>query len=190
MGKNVLKIVGFFVVGMIGGIFADQIFWPYFVEKPLFYKYRLEQAPVNVTEIKQITVQENVALTSAVEKVEKVAVGVRTKLESGIILEGSGLILTSDGLIITLSELVPSTAQTTFFWQSKQYKIGEKAKILKRDSKNNLVLIKIEEVNLPTAGFASLDKMKMGERVFLVGVIFEEGVPGKIANEGIVKTFD
>jgi len=190
MAKNVLKIFGFFIIGMIGGIFADQIFWPYFVEKPLFYKYRLDQAPIYVTERNEFIIQENVALKNAIEKVEKVAVGVRTQLETGIILEGSGLILTSDGLLITLSELVPQATGTTFFWEDKQYKIGDKAKVLKRDLKNNLVLVKIEEVNLPTTGFADQSKMKIGERVFLAGIIFEKGAPKKMANEGIIKTFD
>jgi len=190
MAKNVLKIFGFFIIGMIGGIFADQIFWPYFVERPLFYEYRLDQAPIYVTERNEFIIQENVALKNAIEKVEKVTMGVRTQLETGIILEGSGLILTSDGLLVTLSELAPSGAETTFFWEAKQYKIGDKAKILKRDLKNNLVLVKIEEVNLPTTGFADQSKIKIGERVFLAGVIFEKGAPKKMANEGIIKTFD
>jgi S1-C subfamily serine protease len=188
--KTIYQIIalGFFF-GIFGGIFADQILWPYLVERPLFYKYGLEQAPVYVNETQQITVQENVALTQAVEKAQKAVVGVRTRLASGVILEGSGLILTSDGLLVTLSELVPGT-QTTFFWQDKQYKIGEKAKVLKRDSKNNLVLIKIEETNLPTISFADFGRTKIGERVFLAAVIFENGAPNNAANEGIVKTFD
>lgn len=190
MLKNILKIIAIFVIGTIGGIFADQILWPYFIERPLFYKYRLEQSPVYVTEIKETTIQENVALTNAVEKVEKVVVGVRANLQTGVILEGSGLILTSDGLAVTLSELAPPGAEISFFWEGKEYKTGEKAKILKRDSTNNLALIKIEETNLPTAGFSDLDKIKIGERVFLVGQIFDKGVPKKMTNEGIVKTFD
>lgn len=190
MAKNVLKIIGFFIVGMIGGIFADQILWPYFIERPLFYKYRLDQAPIYVTERNEFVIQENVALTNAIEKVEKVAVGVRTQLETGIILEGSGLILTSDGLLVTLSELVPQATGTTFFWEDKQYKIGDKAKVLKRDLKNNLALVKIEEANLPTTGFADQSKIKIGERVFLAGVIFQNGIPQELANEGIIKTVD
>src|SRR4030043_2308358 len=112
MGKNVLKIIVFFIIGMVGGIFADQIFWPYFIERPLFYQYDLEQRPVNVTEIKEITIQENIALENAIEKAGKTAVGIRTKLKSGIILEGSGLIVSSDGLVVTFASLVPQGAQT------------------------------------------------------------------------------
>ncbi len=190
MAKKILKIAGLFIVGMIGGIFADQILWPYFIERPLFYKYRLEQAPVYVNETKEIVIEENTALQNAVEKMGKTVVGVRSKMPSGIILEGSGLVLTSDGVAVTLAELVPLGAQTSFFWEGKEYKTGGKAKILKRDAKNNLALIKIEETNLATAGFAEASQLKLGERVFLIGQIFNLGVPQKMANEGIVKSFD
>lgn len=186
MVKNVLKILGIFVLGMVGGIFADQILWPYFIERPLFYQYRLEQSPVYVTERKEITIQENIALKNAIEKVEKVVVGVRTETKARKILEGSGLILTSDGLMVTLVELVPQGATFNFFVNGESVPF----QILKRDLKENLALIKLEKTNLPTVGFANLEKIKLGERVFLVGIVFEETGPKKIVNEGIIKSFN
>jgi len=137
MLKNIFKILAIFIIGMVGGIFADQIFWPYFVERPLFYQYRLEQSPVYVTERKEVYIQENVVLKNAIEKVEKVVVGVRTETKAGKILEGSGLILTADGLVITLAELVPSGSTFNFFVEGESVSF----QILKRDSKENLALI-------------------------------------------------
>ena len=115
MLNNVLKIIVIFVLGMAGGIFADQIFWPYFVERPLFYQYRLDNPPIYVAETKEITITENIALQEAVLKVEKAVVGVRTQTTTGRIIEGSGLIATSDGLMVTLAELVPAGSAFTFF---------------------------------------------------------------------------
>jgi len=186
MAKNIYKILAIFILGAIGGIFADQILWPYFVERPLFYQYRLEKAPVYVTERKEIIIQENIALKNAIEKVEKVVVGVRTETKTEKILEGSGLILTSDGLMVTLAELVPYGSDFSFFVDGESIPY----QILKRDQKENLALIKIEKTHLPTVGFANFEKLKLGERVFLVGIVFEKGIPQKIVNEGIVKTFD
>ncbi len=171
---------------MGGGIFADQIFWPYFVERPLFYQYRLEQSPVYVTERREITIQENVALKNAVEKTEKIVVGVRTKTGSGKILEGSGFIAASDGLLVTLADLVPQGSDFSFFIAGKVVTF----QILKRDLENNLALVKIGKTNLPTVGFASLDRLKLGEKVFLIGTIFENKIPQNIVNEGIVKNFN
>lgn len=68
---------------------------------------------------------------------------------------------------------------------------GEKPKfqILKRDLKENLALIKIEKTKLLTIPFANFEKLKIGERVFLVGTHFKENEFGKEINEGIVKRF-
>jgi S1-C subfamily serine protease len=185
MRKTLLKILGIFILGIFGGIFADQILWPYFIEKPLFYQYRLEKNPIYLTERKEIIIQENVALKNAVEKVEKTVIGVETKKKDGQVLEGSGLILTSDGLVVTLASLVPQGSTFSFFLEGKAVPF----QILKRDLKENLALIKIEKTNLPTVGFTNFEKLKLGERVFLVGVAqLPNG--GWVVNEGIVKSFD
>ncbi|MFH1894858.1 MAG: serine protease, partial [Patescibacteria group bacterium] len=192
MAKNVLKILGFFAVGMLGGIFAEQVLWPYFVERPFFEKYGLSQPPVYVTERKEVIIQENTALENAIEKVQDTIIGVRTLYQdkSGTgqakTLEGSGLIITSDGLIVTLSELVPKGSSFYFY-------VGGKAvsyQILKRDAKLNLTLIKVEKNNLPTAGFADMDKIKLGERIFLIGNVFASSTPEIIVDEGIIKKID
>jgi len=185
MLKNIFKIIAIFILGMGGGIFADQILWPYFIERPLFYEYRLEQAPIYVTERNEIVIQENTALKDAVEKVEKAVVAVRTRTGEEI-LAGSGLIISSDGLMITLAELVPRGANFIFFVDDKV----PKYQILKRDLKENLALVKLEETNLATVGFADFDKLKLGERVFLLGKVLETKGFQKIVNQGIVKTFN
>jgi len=186
MLKNILKIITIFIIGIVGGIFANQILWPYFVERPLFYQYGLEKSPVYVTEIKEIFIQENIALVDVAERTKKTVVGVRTQTKTGKVLEGSGLIVTSDGLMVTLAELVPQGSDFTFFIDNESVSF----QILKRDLKENLALIKISDSVLTTASFARLEKLKMGERVFLIGITFENEIPSKLVNEGIIKSFD
>lgn len=185
MIKEVLKILAVFIIGIGGGIFADQILWPYFIERPLFYQYRLEQNPIYVTEEKNFYIQENVALEEAIERVESSVVFVRTKTKAGKILEGSGLILTSDGLMVTLADLVPQGSDFAFFVDGELTHF----QILKRDFKENLALVKLEKKNLKTVGFSNLEKLKIGKRVFLVGKILEKGKVKTIVNEGIIKSF-
>lgn len=185
MLKNILKIIGIFILGIWGGIFGSQILWPFFVEVPLFYKYGLESSPIYINKTEKIVIQENVALKNAIEKVEKVVIGVRTVTKKGKVLEGSALILTSDGLAITLADLVPKGGDFNFYFEGKKLKY----QILKRDLKKNLALIKLEENNLPTASFGNFEKIKLGERVFLIGVIFEKEQPKKLTNEGLIKYF-
>jgi len=192
LSQKALQIIAVFIIGTIGGIFADQIFWPYFVEKPLFYKYRLEQAPVYVTEKKEITIEENTALEEAVEKVGKTVVTIKTKTATGKTLEGCGLIVSSDGLIVTFNDLLPSKSNTILFWEGRSLSF----QIIKRDQKENLALLQVEKKNLPTIGFADPDKTRLGERVFLVAMILNKEItskqangPLKIVNEGIIKSF-
>lgn len=191
MSKKLLIIIGMFVIGTVGGIFADQILWPYFIERPLFYEYNLEKNPVYVNETNQVYIQENTALVEAVERVEKTVVGVRTKTKYGTVLQGSGLVVTSDGLMVTLAELVPQGGTFSFFLDGKEASF----QVLKRDLQENLALLKLSDSSLTTVGFASLDKLKIGERVFLLGVVFgpvEEEIQQieKSVNEGIIKKFD
>ncbi len=185
MSKNILKIAIIFVIGMLGGIFANQIFWPYFVEKPFFYQYQLDQRPIYMTERKEIYIQENIALQEAIEKVKKSVVGVRTETQAGQVLEGSGLIVTFDGLMVTLAELVPFGSQFNFFINNERVSY----EVLERDLEANLALIKLEQNNLATVSFADSEETKLGQRVFLIGKVFtDKGIQAAV-NEGIVKTF-
>ena len=169
---------------MGGGIFATQIMWPHFVEEPL-YKYQFADGPIYLTEKNEITVQENVALQNAVEKVEEAIAGVITRTKQGKSISGSGLIVTSDGLVVTLAELVPEGGEFTFFVDGKTPKV----QVLKRDLEKNLALVKIEADDLSTVGFVDYEKLKLGERVFLLGMIFDKKGPLTMVNQGIVKFF-
>ena len=184
MKKTILQILFCFIVGIVGGIFADQILWPYFIERPLFYEYGLEKAPVYITETKEIKIQENIALQEAVEKVEGAVVGIKAQAGKKFLL-GSGIIVTSDGLCITLSELVPAGYSFSFFIEESKVSF----QILKR--KGDLALIKLDsKETLPTLPFADLGKKRLGERVFLFGKVFENEDVEKIVNEGIIKSFE
>ena len=185
MTKNLGKVLGIFLIGIVGGIFADQILWPYFIERPLFYQYNLKPSSGNIIEKKEIIIQENIALQQAIEKVEKIVISVKGKTGKGKNIEGSGLILTSDGLAGTLAELLPSGPDGQISWEGETLPF----QILKKDLKNNLALLKVEKSNLPTIGFGDGEKLKLGQRVFLLGVVGEGGQFRKVVNEGIVRTF-
>ena len=179
MSKNILKILAVFIFGSAGGIFADQILSPYFFPK---------QTTVYVTERQEITnyIQENIALKEVIEKIAKTVVGVRVRTEEGKMILGSGLVVTNDGFLATLADLLPQGSKFAFY-------IGEKwpeYQVLKRDLKNNLALVKVEGSGLHTAGFADLEKMKIGERVFLAGFDFSSTTPKLMVNEGVIKIFD
>jgi len=200
MSKTILKALAVFLLGVLGGVWSQTSLLPYLAENSLFQNLisldYLGERQVTVNPTQTITVQENTALTQTAERVDKTVVGVRTETVDGKILEGSGLVVTSDGLIVTLADLVPQGSEFYFYvdgqWPSYQ--------ILKRDLENNLALVKLGEGGLSTTGFADLNKTKLGERVLLLEMEFEEveaatgtemlllPVPNIAVNEGIISS--
>lgn len=174
--KNLLKVFFVLVLGIIGGGIFGILILPKLIESPYFEDSQFTKAfkrEVIVNPKEEIIVQENTALKNAVEKVEKV------------VLNNSALILTSDGLVVTLDNLL--TSKSEIYYQGEILPF----QILKRSQEDNLVLIKVEKSNLPTASFADGEKLKLGERVFLIGKIFiSKNKAQTVVNEGIIKSFD
>lgn len=174
---------------MVGGIFSEQIFWPYFIERPIMGEYNITERPIYLTEKNNYYIQENEALKDSIEKVKNTVVGIKTKTASGKILEGSGFVLSSDGLIVTLTNLVPQGSTFSFYIEEEFVSY----QILKRDLSKNLVLIKLDSKNLSSAGFANLNEISLGERVFSLGIdsnssfnyLVDEGIIRRISENSI-----
>ncbi len=183
MKAKVFYLFLMFGFGVFGGIFADQILWPYLIERPLFLKYRLNQPPVYITQKQEVTVLENIVLEQAVSKVAKTVIGVRARLTDGTIIQGSGLAVTNDGLIVTLSSLIPKGENMVFFvqGQSKSYQV------LKRDWQTDLAVVKLEASDLPSVGFADFDQLRLGQRVFIIGYQQQGKIWKNLVNEGIIR---
>ena len=183
MNKKIIEILKVFVVSIFGGLFAQQMVWPLLLQSPLFSQYKQDDAPIYMTELKEVFIQENTALEVAIEQVEGSVIGIRTITEANSVLEGSGLIVTSDGLAVILAELVPLGSDFSVYIDNSLVS----AQVLKRDLTENLALIKIDQNNLSTVSFVDADKIKLGERVFLLGVTFKDGEVNKMVNEGSVR---
>lgn len=178
------------MLGAIGGMLWQATLLPYLAQKPAFNRFwfikEFQERETIIFPTEEIYIQENAALTGAVENVEKMVIGIRAETKAGKIIEGSGLILTSDGYVVTLADLLPEGSVFSFFLNGQTIPF----EILKRDTQKNLALVKLEKQGLPTCGFADFGEIKRGQRVFLVGVIFPNDQPKKMVNQGIIKYFD
>lgn len=190
MFKRVFQILSVFILGVIGGMMWQAILLPYLAKKPAFERlWFIEDFKDGETIIypkEEIYIKEETAITEAVEKAEKMVVGIKTETKKGKIIEGSGLILTSDGLVVTLAELLEDGSHSSFFVNDQSVPFT----VQKVDTKKNFALVKIEKEGLATDRFADVEKIKRGEKVFLVGIIFLNEKPIKITNQGIIKYFD
>jgi len=184
MIKIILKITGFLVLITIAVVVGQIILVPFFVSNPFFSKFEIFKnlkREIIVNPIEQVFIRENDGLKGAIEDVQNSVFVVSPNKESAY----CGFSLTSDGLIISPLFSVPSN-QNFIFLNDKKVNF----RILKQDSKNNLILLKVEEGNLKTTSFADLTKLVPGERVFLIGIEKTESKPRRIVNEGIIRTLN
>jgi len=185
LSKRILNFLAVFVFGMAGGIFGSQIIWPYFIERPLFLKYNLNQPPIYINEEKRIIIKENTALQEAIENIRSSVVRIKVGEGAKETLKGGGLIATSDGLVVTLAKLAPDKKSITLFADGERYS----PTVLKK--KGKLALLKLKEGNFTSKGFADFDKVKLGERIFIVNPAGDSFFPLQkfSVDEGIIKNF-
>ena len=179
MKKNILRIIIILIIGAIGGSLFQVLILPSLIAHPYFGNLEMIKRLKNqviVNPVERITIGQDTALEEAIKRVEDVVIGFEN---------GSGIVITSDGLIVTLADLLPRTEEYLFLE-------GEKVnfKVVRKDSEQNLALIKIEQRNILACKFANLSDIKMGQKVFLFGVIIENKIPKSITNQGNIKMFD
>jgi len=183
--KTILKYIAVLILGALGAFAFEFFVLPFLLTDPNFASFQFvknfKEGKIIVNQTQQVYIQENVALENSIKKAEKSIVAIQ---KNGVIA-GSGLIATSDGSIITLASLVPVGSKISIFLDGESLTY----QIVKRDLRNNLVLIKIDKNNLPTVGFADFNKVMLGQRVFLSGLYTVKG-DSWFANEGIIRSFD
>jgi len=177
--KNIFKIIIILIIGAIGGSLFQVLILPGLIGHPYFGNLEMIKRLKNqviVNPVEQIFIGQDTALEEAIKKVEDTVVGFNN---------GSGIIITSDGLIITLADVLPKTEKYLFLE-------GEKVnfEVVRKDLDQNLALIKIEQKNILACKFADLSDIKMGQKVFLFGIIIENNIPKSITNQGSIKMFD
>jgi serine protease Do len=80
---------------------------------------------------------------------------------------GSGLIIASDGYILTNDHVIDNAEKIVVKLSSGDREYP--AKIIGRDSKIDVALIKIDAKNLPVAPFGDSDRLQVGEWVLAIG---------------------
>ncbi|HEX7551834.1 MAG TPA: trypsin-like peptidase domain-containing protein, partial [Candidatus Methylomirabilis sp.] len=93
---------------------------------------------------------------------------------------GSGFIIRADGYVVTNNHVVDGATEVTVkLSDGRQFP----AKVIGRDSKTDLTLLKIDANNLPTVAFGDSDALQVGEPVMAIGNPF--GLEGTVTT-GIV----
>lgn len=80
--------------------------------------------------------------------------------------KGSGVIISADGYILTNNHVAAGASKLTVTTSTGKRYV---AKLIGRDPKSDLAVIKIDDKNLPYARFADSDKVDVGDWVIAVG---------------------
>ncbi|HIE45911.1 MAG TPA: trypsin-like serine protease, partial [Flavobacteriaceae bacterium] len=79
---------------------------------------------------------------------------------------GSGVVISSDGYIITNNHVIKGATEIQITLNNKKVYT---AKLIGKDAKNDIALVKIEATDLPFMTFANSDNILIGEWVLAVG---------------------
>jgi hypothetical protein len=181
MVKQIIKVLALVAVALVSGLVGGQLASSYLIgDFSLALDNNTIQGPFPVAQ-KEVIIRENEAIVAAIAKVSGIAISVEVADAKGAVTRGSGVIITSDGMAAVPYGLYPPGSQ------AKVMVGGQKVSytVLKRDKAANIAILKLEGSNRPTAGFYSVEDVKMGQRVFMVGTLSESNI---FANEGIVRT--
>lgn len=197
--RGFITLFSIMLAGAIGGILIEQIVLPKlanssFVEGSSWLRQIVKDKVViinNINKTEKITISENKAIEELIDRAKIVAVGVISKRaqKSGGVAEqlmakGTGFILTADGVIVTANNNLPSskTPDSIKYYILKDGKTIL-AKIIERDAINNIALLKIDDTNLPVLSLGSLDELRLGQTIVLIGAeIKDETILDKFIN--------
>ncbi len=134
-----------------------------------------KETALGISSTDHLVLEESSAITDSVDKVSPAVVSITTTSNVqdffGRTVEqkggGTGFILTADGMIVTNKHVV-SDANATYHVFTNDGKDYE-AKVVARDSLNDLAVIKIEATGLPVVELGSSDDLKVGQWVIAIG---------------------
>ena len=174
------------MLGALGAFLFNVSLMPYFLASTYFENFQfvkdLKEGKITVNKTEQVYIQENTSLQNAIEKAKHSVVSVQGTANA------SGLIVTSDGLVATLASITKPNGNVNVFLNGEAMDFT----VTKTDTKNNLALLKLSKNNLQTVGFVDSNKVKLGQRVFVIGQIAATENTGEtnqnnwFTNEGII----
>jgi len=191
MRKKIINIVLILIIGGLGGISADQFLLPYLSTVSFFNQFEFIKQSNNGTTIinptEEITITENTAIEDAIDKIDNCLVVIQSYQNKRLINQGTGFLITSDGFLITSGDIVSLKASQYLVFRDGH---SLAAKFIKKDFENNLALFQIENGSLPVVSIASLEDLRLGERVLLVGVELKGSELSKFVNLGIIRSIN
>ncbi|MCX5632863.1 MAG: trypsin-like peptidase domain-containing protein [Phycisphaerae bacterium] len=87
------------------------------------------------------------------------------RIAGGTKSSATGFFITSDGFILTACHAVDETEKIEVLYNQKRYA----ARVVRKDTSNDIAVLKIEDNNLPFLSIVSSSAVKLGDAVFTIG---------------------
>jgi len=190
--KKALFFVVIVLAGGISGILSSAFFAPYLAHTSPFDKISWLKDGGNggttiINKTEEKIINQDTAMIDSVNQVFNSVVGIsaKTAVKKGApenVFYGTGIIITSDGLIAAAG--IPAKAlEISVFLNGQVFP----AEVSKSDIDSGLVLLKINQTNLPVANFADFASLNLGERINLLAVDSSGKESEKLVDWGIIK---
>jgi serine protease Do len=134
-----------------------------------WYIFKGSVSNTTIEQSQQIISSEGEVFNKIASEVGKSVVSVIVSQESGNSSAGSGFVIDSDGLILTNKHVIP--AGTSQIEVIDYTSTKHTAKLIGRDSANDIAFIKVESLgdNIPPAKLADSSTVKVGDKVLAIG---------------------
>ncbi len=193
--KKLSALLVIVLVGGLSGILASQFLVPYLAHTSPFdqisWLKQIKDGTTIINKTEQVVIEESTAVEDAINKISPSIVGIIAKSKAGtqktpaISSYGTGFIVTSDGMVIADTE---QTAEKNYDYSV--FKDGQimPATVVRKDAATGLVLLKIDQTNLPVVSFADFDSLRLGQKAILVGIDSSVNPITKFVDAGLIKT--
>lgn len=185
ISKGMATALFIFIVGGIGGVFADQQILPLIRTNKLLSKVDfLKRSAENVTVInktEQVTIKEDDSVNEIASQASNAVVNIvsvasikdpLTRVSKIADQSGTGIIVTSDGIITTYrSAIIEKEASYKVFLFNGSY---YEAKLVGIDEFSNLAFLKIDAANLTAISFGDSTAARPGKKLVAIGNSFGE----------------
>lgn len=182
--NNYVIIIICFLVAILGGVFGSFAYNAFSSVNDEFLSDKSES--VSKEAKKEKLSYKNNSVADAVDKVADCVVDVDAQIYNKRVVEenvGSGLIYSSDGYIITNEHIIRGAKKVKVTLNNGNI---YDASIIGSDAKNDVAILKINEINLTPIIFGDSSEIRKGEDIFVIGNPLGE-LSGSVTN-GIISS--
>jgi S1-C subfamily serine protease len=172
--KKIGKILGItgviFLVGGIGGMLFDYIFFAHFVNNPVWADSPFVQTMASryqvIKNTEKVIVENSESIADIASRAATSVVFVEAVSADGKSSSGNGVIVSSDGVIATTDAVVPDGYNTQYVKFADGTTRPVSAMYL--DAYSGIVFLKTDVQNLATISFANSDDAQSGKRLISI----------------------